>query len=168
MIEYLQQQRMRWLRLNQTKDRFLATLGHELRVPLNRAHLLMTSCLTDSSLPAATQHILREILETNELQQVIINDVLDMARIENRKLIISPHQIELAPLIKSTLNLIEDEAKQKDITINFNQDDQHIWVYVDASRIKQVFWNVIRNAIKFSPPPPEKVSIFKSRPMTKR
>lgn len=135
------------------KDEFLATVSHELRTPLNAilgwAHLLQSSSLD----PSVYSSGLAAITSSAKNQVQIINDLLDSERIVNGKMTLQPQTVSLADLLSTTLNTLAHAVSAKNIGVffTFSEDARRLFVYVDQQRLQQVFWNILSNAVKFSP-----------------
>ena len=133
------------------KDEFLATVSHELRTPLN-AILGWAAMLNRGGLAAETAHNAAEIIERNARAQAeIISDILDVSRIITGKLHIDPQTVELAPIIMATVETVYPAANAKAITLTVALDDAPGFVAADPDRLQQIIWNLVANAIKFTP-----------------
>ena len=138
---------------NIAKSQFLAIISHELRTPLN-VILGMTEGMQESVFGEVTsQHL--KALETiersgNHLLD-LINDVLDVAKIESGKIELNQSVTAIAPLCRSTLELIEQQAQAKEIQINTDIASDLPDMLLDQRRIKQVLINLLSNAVKFTP-----------------
>ncbi|MFL6274543.1 MAG: ATP-binding protein [Blastocatellia bacterium] len=136
---------------NRLKDEFLATVSHELRTPLN-AILGWASLLSRRSLDDQTTRNAASVIERNAQGQArIIEDILDVSRIITGKLRIEPEAVELAPIIRAAIDTISPAATAKAITITTALDRDANVVLGDADRLQQIVWNLISNAIKFTP-----------------
>jgi PAS domain S-box-containing protein len=138
-------------RANRMKDEFLATVSHEIRTPLNAilgwAHLLRTGQLTTSE----TQEAL-DIIERNTRDQArIIEDILDMSRIVSGKIALDFGPVELQSVIEAALATVRPAAEAKGIILDSELDSTTGPVLGDAGRLQQVVWNILSNAIKFTP-----------------
>jgi PAS domain S-box-containing protein len=135
---------------NRAKDEFLATLSHELRTPLNAivgwSHLLRTGQLDDAQRTRAV-----EVIDRNaKAQSQIVADVLDVSRIVMGKLRLDVHPVELATVIEEAIDTLRPAAAAKDIRIEAILDREGR-VSGDPDRLQQVVWNLVANAIKFTP-----------------
>jgi PAS domain S-box-containing protein len=136
---------------NRSKDEFLAMVSHELRSPLN-AILGYTRILR--SRPAERDAINKTaaILERNAKAQLqIIEDLLDSARIVGGKLRIEPSPVDLVPLLEAALDTVRTAAEAKGITLIAGFGPQPEEVLGDATRLQQIVWNLLANAVKFTP-----------------
>ena len=137
-------------RANRVKDAFLATLSHELRTPLN-AILGYTRMLRQAAIePERHQHAL-EVVErnANALRQMV-NDVLDVSGIVSGKLRLTMAPVDVAALVSDSVETVMPAATAKHIGIDVVAPEP-IRIAGDADRLRQVFWNVLSNAVKFTP-----------------
>jgi PAS domain S-box-containing protein len=133
------------------KDEFLATVSHELRTPLNAvvgwARLLRTGQLDSEG----TSHAL-EVIERNAgVQRQIIEDLLDVSRIITGKLLVASEPLELLLVIHAAIDVIRPAAAAKDIQLQTHIDAPEVVVRGDADRLQQIIWNLLANAVKFTP-----------------
>lgn len=136
---------------NRMKDEFFATLSHELRTPLN-AILGWANILRTNQLDAATQTQGLETIERNaRAQSKLINDLLDVSRILTGKLRLDLRPLELAGVLEDALNTVRPTSQAKSITIETSIDQTTGLISGDRDRLNQVFWNLLTNAIKFTP-----------------
>jgi signal transduction histidine kinase/DNA-binding response OmpR family regulator len=136
---------------NRIKDEFLATLSHELRTPLT-AMLGWTQLLRAGALDAnETSHGL-EIIERNVLSQAkLIDDLLDVSRIITGKLRLSVRPISMLSVIEAAIDVVRPGANAKGVAIETDLDSEASAVVGDPDRLQQVVWNLLVNAIKFTP-----------------
>ena len=136
---------------NRLKDDFLATLSHELRTPLN-AIVGWTQLLRA---PATTPDDFAEGLETIErnakVQSQLIDDLLDISRIISGKLRLDSQHIDLIEVIKAAVSSVAPSAEAKQVEIETTLESSALTVFGDGARLQQVFWNLLTNAIKFTP-----------------
>jgi PAS domain S-box-containing protein len=135
---------------NRAKEDFLATLSHELRTPLN-AMLGWTRLLRMGKLDAAGMVRALETIERNaHIQEQLIADILDVSRIVTCKLRLELRAIELAPVVESALDSVRPAAAAKGIELD--ADTSLVGTVLgDPDRLQQVVWNLVVNAIKFTP-----------------
>jgi signal transduction histidine kinase/ActR/RegA family two-component response regulator len=138
-------------RTGRMKDEFLATLSHELRTPLN-AIVGWCSLLQDGP---DDRDELKQGLETIErnarAQKRIIEDLLDMSRIISGKIRLEIHPFDLAEVVDAAVDTVRPAAEAKSIALQTVHEPRLGPVTGDASRLQQVFWNLLANAIKFTP-----------------
>jgi PAS domain S-box-containing protein len=137
-------------RMNVMKDEFLATLSHELRTPLN-AILGWSQVLGISDRKEDMQEGLEAIQRNARAQTQLIEDLLDMSRIISGKIRLDVQWIDLAPLVEASVNTVRPSAEAKEIRLRTILDPLAGPVTGDPARLQQVFWNLLTNAIKFTP-----------------
>lgn len=137
-------------RANRIKDDFLTVLSHELRSPLNPIlgwAQLMQSRRFDQT---KTAEALAIIERNARLQAQLINDLLDIAKILRGKLIMDPGPVDLVFVINSALDTVKTAAVAKAIQLHSTLSEVG-WVHGDPTRLQQIVWNLLNNAIKFTP-----------------
>ena len=138
-------------RVGRMKDEFLATLSHELRTPLN-AILGWTQVLRGD--PANTEDMeagLTTIERNARAQNAIIEDLLDMSRIVSGKVRLDVQPLDLDQVVKSAVESMRPAADAKSIRLQALIDPEARMISGDPNRLQQVFWNLLTNAIKFTP-----------------
>ena len=136
---------------NRLKDEFLATLSHELRTPLN-AILGWTTMLRDGHVrPRQVTRALDTIHRNATAQMQIVNDLLDVSRIVRGTLQLSPRLMPLGPLATLAVESMTPAAEAKGVSITFSAGSVPLYVWADPDRLQQVFWNLLANAVKFTP-----------------
>ncbi len=136
---------------NRLKDEFLATLSHELRTPLN-AVLGWSRLLRSGALDEGQQRKAVETIERNVLvQQEIIEDLLDVSRIVSGKMRLDLARIELAPVIEAAVDTLRPTALARGVRLETSLAPVFAVVLGDSARLQQVAWNLISNALKFTP-----------------
>jgi PAS domain S-box-containing protein len=133
------------------KDEFLATLSHELRTPLTSvlgwATLLRTGEVEETHIPRAI-----ETIERNARSQArLIDDLLDVSRIITGNLRLDLRPINLAPIVEAAIHALRPTAEAKNIQLKMEFDSESCLVKGDPNRLRQVIWNLLMNAIKFTP-----------------
>lgn len=139
---------------NRLKDEFLATMSHELRTPLNSI-LGMTEGLQEQvygSLNAKQLQCLDIVQSSGTHLLALINDILDLSKIEAGKLEVHQERISIAQLCQSTVSLIQEAASKKNITLTTHLSQQVSVLEGDEQRLRQALLNLLSNAIKFTPP----------------
>jgi PAS domain S-box-containing protein len=139
---------------NRLKDEFLATLSHELRNPLNvilgYAEVLLRSDEARSS--EFVKHT-AEILKRNALaQSQLVRDLLDLSRLRMRKLALKRETVSFLTIISNALETVKAEAAAREIELLVDAPAETIFVDADRLRLEQVVWNLLNNAVKFTPP----------------
>jgi CheY-like chemotaxis protein len=138
---------------NQLKDDFLATLSHELRNPLNvilgYSELLLRMPEIEES-PRLVK--MGEALKRNaQSQSQLINDLLDLSRLQRGKIALNHETVSLAAIIDSAVETVRADAAVKNIEIRSNVCEQLLLVDGDRLRLQQIAWNLLNNAVKFTP-----------------
>jgi signal transduction histidine kinase len=136
---------------NRAKDVFLATLSHEMRTPLN-AIVGWLSLLRHED--AETRHFqegLKVIERNTQAQMQLIDDLLDVSRIVSGKLRVDIRPCELTDVINVGVNAMRPAAEARGITLNVRLDPSASAAWCDSVRIQQVVWNLVSNAVKFTP-----------------
>ncbi|HWS55612.1 MAG TPA: ATP-binding protein [Pyrinomonadaceae bacterium] len=136
---------------NRLKDEFLATLSHELRTPLTAilgwAHMLRSGRLDEKSMTTAV-----EIIERNaRTQQQIVDDILDVSRVITGKLRVDAQPTDLRSVVEAAMDTVRPAAAAKNIRLAALYDPGAGPVMADAGRLQQVVWNLLANAVKFTP-----------------
>lgn len=137
-------------RANAAKDRFLAVLSHELRTPLNPVLMAASAMETDPRLPPEIRADISMIRRNVELEARLIDDLLDLTRIANGKVHLQRKIVDAHELLEQAIVVVQADCSsiQPALTLDFAAT-QHC-IDGDAARIQQVFWNLIRNAVKFT------------------
>jgi PAS domain S-box-containing protein len=136
---------------NRAKDQFLAMLSHELRTPLTPVLMTITQLRRD---PNLSDEVLRdlEMLQRNvELEALLIDDLLDLTRIAHGKLELHSDAVNVHTCIEHALSIVAADLTTKKLKVGryLQAVEHHCWA--DAARLQQVFWNLINNAVKFTP-----------------
>ncbi|MDP2182021.1 MAG: ATP-binding protein [Actinomycetota bacterium] len=140
---------------NVAKSRFLANMSHELRTPLGTtigfAQLLQEQLLGDLNLKQQEQ--VGYILESARHLLSLINDILDLSKIEAGKMELRPSQVRLADLLEGSLNMVREQCLRKGVALalELGPDAQAVLLTADERMLKQVMFNLLSNAMKFTP-----------------
>lgn len=137
---------------NKAKDEFLAALSHELRTPLSPVLMLSTVMEGDPALSEDVREQASIIRRNAELEARLIDDLLDLTRIARGKLKLVSAAVDLHRLLSETEEIVKSESLGKRVAVHFTKEASEYCVHGDSARLQQVFWNVIKNAIKFTPP----------------
>jgi len=136
---------------NRAKDEFLATLSHELRTPLS-AILIWARLLRSGRLDAEARARALEVIERNtKLQARLIEDLLEVSRIIAGKLRLEWTPVDLASTVDGAIDAVRAAADAKDITLELELERDLGPVRGDRNRLQQIVWNLVSNAIKFTP-----------------
>lgn len=137
-------------RASQLKDEFLATLSHELRTPLTAIYG-WTQILTVREVDPGTLKQGIAIIDRNvRAQMQLIDDLLDMSRIVSGKLLLDMRPVNLFEILQASLDTVAPAIEGKKLRLEVSFSDPVV-VNADASRLQQVFWNLLVNAVKFTP-----------------
>jgi signal transduction histidine kinase len=136
---------------NNAKDRFLAMLSHELRTPLNPILLWASAILEDEQTAPSLKEDIKMVRHNVEIEASLIDDLLDLARITGGKLQLHLQLSDAAALFRDALEMIKAESVRKQLEVRVELRAANHRAIVDRARIEQVFWNVLKNAQKFTP-----------------
>jgi PAS domain S-box-containing protein len=133
----------------EAKASFLANMSHEIRTPMNGVlgvmHLLNDEPLTDHG-----KQLLREAVGCGEMLSELLNDVLDFSKIEAGKLELNPEPLNPGHLIEGVASLIRGQAEAKGLKLIVDRSEAVGWVTADPVRLRQILFNLVGNAIKFT------------------
>jgi PAS domain S-box-containing protein len=138
---------------NQAKSEFLSSMSHELRSPLNA--ILGFAQLMDSGVPpptAAQKGSIKQILKAGWYLLELINEILDLALVESGKLSLSMEPVSLEEVLRDCQTMIEPQAGKRSVHMRFPHFTTPCFVEADRTRVKQVFVNLLTNAIKYNRP----------------
>ena len=136
---------------NSGKDAFIAALSHELRTPLNPILLLSSDWARDKSLPDNVRSDFATIRDNIELEARLIDDLLDLNRITRGKLTLQVETVDCIAALKRAIAMVEPDLKRKKIELVTQFKEARFEFPADATRLQQIFWNVLKNAAKFTP-----------------
>ncbi len=135
---------------NQLKDQFLATLSHELRTPLNAILGYARMLKTNSIAPEKRERAI-DIIERNAAaQHQLIEDLLDISRITRGQVRLEPAPVPIAAVLHEAVEGVKPAAEAKRVRLDVHIDPLAGVVTADATRLQQVFWNLLTNAVKFT------------------
>lgn len=138
---------------NQAKSEFLANMSHELRTPLN--HIIgFTELLHDDKAGetrAVRKEYLGDILQSSRHLLGLINEVLDMSKIEAGKMELDVNPVDVNDLLQYSLRMAGEKAKSQGITIQLENVTPYSMIYIDKQKVQQILFNLISNALKFTP-----------------
>ncbi len=136
---------------SRAKDRFLAVLSHELRTPLTPTLIAVSSMLESRPDPALLPDL--EMIRRNiELEARLIDDLLDLSRIVRGRLRLDPEVVDVHQIIRRAVEICRDEVLVAGLAVLTELKARHHHVRADHARIMQITWNLIHNAVKFTPP----------------
>ena len=141
-------------RTYQAKREFLSRVSHELRTPLNAVIGFSDLMRTDRSEPLTpTQRArLDRVVDGGQYLLRLVNDLLDVARLEVGELSVALSSVRLAPVLRNAIDLLETARAGRDVSIDVDEPPQQLFVMADPVRLKQVFVNILSNAIKYNRP----------------
>ena len=135
------------------KTRFLNNMSHDIRTPMNAIlgyAQLMEDELKGKELPETSEH-LEKLQQSGNLLLSIINNVLDMARIESGRMEIDENYGRIEDVLQTLFEIFDDEAKKKNIAFHYTMNVEHEHVLTDITKIKEIFVNILSNAMKYTP-----------------
>jgi signal transduction histidine kinase len=137
---------------NRAKDRFLAMLSHELRTPLTPILVSSLALSKDQKVPGRIRKELQNIARNVQLEARLIDDLLDISRINQGKLSLALETVDIDALLESALVICAESISAKRLVVHRELQATNSRLYGDPGRLQQVFWNLIKNAVKFTPP----------------
>jgi PAS domain S-box-containing protein len=137
---------------NEAKDRFLAVLSHELRTPLTPVLFALARLSAFPNLPEVAKPLVSLIRRNLEIETQLINDLLDMNRIAMGKLAYDMQPTDLHAVVRDAVGVLERSIEEHRITVRLSLDADETHVSGDAARLRQVFWNLLTNSLKFTDP----------------
>ena len=135
------------------KTRFLNNMSHDIRTPMNVIlgyAQLMEDELKGKDLPETSEH-LKKLQQSGSILLSIINNVLDMARIESGRMEIDENYARIEDIRQSLFEIFDDEAKKKNIAFHYKTNLEHEHVLTDITKVEEIFVNILSNAIKYTP-----------------
>jgi signal transduction histidine kinase len=136
---------------NAAKDRFLAVLSHELRTPLMPVLSAVSLLHRQRDLDEDTRSILEMVQRNVELEARLIDDLLDLTRIARGRVDLDRHPVELHTIIERAVEVCRPDLQVRKLQLDVETGCVKFVVAADAARLQQVFWNLLKNAIKFTP-----------------
>jgi PAS domain S-box-containing protein len=138
-------------RSNQQKEEFLATLSHELRNPLNAILGWADVLKRSADLPPQIAKGIDAIERNSKIQAHLIADLLDFAGIRFGKMRLETGRLNPCAAVRAAVEVVSGQAESKGVHLEVNLPDQELTVIADVARLQQIYWNLINNAIKFTP-----------------
>lgn len=136
---------------NRAKDHFLAVLSHELRTPLTPVLATASMLAADVNLSPALREGLDVIRRNTQMEARLIDDLLDMTRIARGQVELDRRPVELRTILERALEVCRPDLEARRLQLSLDLDQTRT-VHGDARRLEQVFWNLLNNAVKFTPP----------------
>jgi signal transduction histidine kinase len=134
-----------------TRDRFLSVASHELRNPITGI-LGWIEMLRTSSDPTIRAEALDWIEKSAKTQSILIEDLLDATRIREGKLTLRWEPLDLRDVVRNAINIVDNQARGRGVIMESKLPDQPVDLAGDRTRLQQVVWNLLGNAVKFTPP----------------
>jgi HAMP domain-containing protein/signal transduction histidine kinase/CheY-like chemotaxis protein len=138
-------------RSNLAKDQFLAMLSHELRTPLTPVLASALALESEPDLPKDIHESLQMIRRNVELEARLIDDLLDLTRIDRGKVQLNFEVVDAHTLLQNALDICQAEIDRKNLARALNLGARKVHMRADPARLQQIFWNLINNAVKFTP-----------------
>ena len=135
------------------KTRFLNNMSHDIRTPMNVIlgyAQLMENELNGKDVPETLEH-LEKLQQSGNLLLSIINNVLDMARIESGRMELDENYCRIEDVRKSLFAVFDEKARKKNIALHYTMNVEHEHVLTDVTKVKEIFVNILSNAIKYTP-----------------
>lgn len=135
------------------KTCFLNNMSHDIRTPMNAIlgyAQLMEDELKGKNLPETSEH-LEKLQQSGNLLLSIINNVLDMARIESGRMEIDENYARIEDIRQTLFEIFDDEAKKKNLALHYTINVEHEHILTDTTKVKEIFVNILSNAIKYTP-----------------
>jgi signal transduction histidine kinase/ActR/RegA family two-component response regulator len=132
------------------KDDFIAALSHELRTPLNPVLLIASEGSKNSVLPLEVRQDFELIAKNVRLEARLIDDLLDITRITHGKMSLELQSVQIDQVLTEALANVREELETKSIRLHLSREALNCAVVGDSARLQQVFWNVLKNAAKFT------------------
>jgi signal transduction histidine kinase/CheY-like chemotaxis protein len=148
--QQIQVQNMRLLEAAQLKSQFLATMSHELRTPMNAIIGFSQLLLRQQQLSDPQLDMVNRILNNGKHLLVLINDILDLSKIEAGRLELRPERFRITDLLAATVGELRSLADQKHLTLTLKPQLKNPDILNDSGRLRQVVVNLLSNAIKFT------------------
>lgn len=138
-------------RASQAKDHFLAVLSHELRTPLTPVLMVASAIAADPTISPELREDIAVIRRNVELEARLIDDLLDLTRISNGKLQIQSRCVDANELVAQAARIVGSDAASEQPSMRLQLAAERSQVRGDPARLQQIFWNLLRNAVKFTP-----------------
>ncbi|NOR51821.1 MAG: hypothetical protein GQ470_04300, partial [Gammaproteobacteria bacterium] len=150
LVDELELERIRAEEASRTKSEFLANMSHEIRTPMNGI-IGLTSIILEGNLSKENRHYAELLQSSSETLMGLINDVLDISKIEANKVDIAYQSVDLAKLINALMSLLKPGADAKEIGLETHLNDElPKSLMLDPLRLRQIVLNIVGNAIKFT------------------
>jgi signal transduction histidine kinase/HAMP domain-containing protein len=138
-------------RSNLAKDQFLAMLSHELRTPLTPVLASALALENEQDLPGGVHESMQIIRRNVELEARLIDDLLDLTRVSKGKVQLNFEVVDGHARLQNALQICQMDIEQKQLTLRLDLKARRFHLRADPARLQQIFWNLIKNAVKFTP-----------------
>jgi PAS domain S-box-containing protein len=148
----LQQKNAELEHASRMKSEFLANMSHELRTPLN-AIIGFSEVLRDGLLGDLTDQqrgFIGDIFSSGKHLLALINDILDLSKVEAGKMVLDCEPVQIAQMVANSLTIVREQAATRRIQLNTNVQGDLDWMEADPSKLKQIVYNLLTNAVKFA------------------
>ena len=150
-VDELAQANMALHQMNKLKSEFMATMSHELRTPLNSVIGFSEMLSTSDRLSEKERRYAANIQRSGKMLLGLINDILDLAKIESGKMEVRTEEFSIRDVIEGLLTMIRPIAEEKSIQIETSVDPEIPVLYQDPGKLQQILYNLLSNAVKFTP-----------------
>ena len=151
-IDALKNAQQTALDANRAKDNFLAALSHELRNPLSPAMLVASEEAANPELPKSVRSKFDVVLKNIEVEARLIDDLLDLTRVSSGKLTLHKRVVDVREIFTDALAGVRPDQLRKQLALTLDWSAEKNQVNGDHVRLRQIFWNLLKNAVKFTPP----------------
>ncbi len=135
---------------NRAKDKFLAMLSHELRTPLTPVVTSLINLRNDETLPERMRQPLEVIRRNVELEARLIDDLLDLTRVGSGKIQLNREVVDACSLLRNAVEICQPDIEAKGLSLDLVGPEEPVHVEADPARLQQIFWNLLKNAVKFT------------------
>lgn len=139
------------IQASRARDQFMAVLSHELRTPLTPVLGILSMLEEDPQTPSRIVPDLQMARRNVELEARLIDDLLDLTRIAKGRINLNMESLDVHALLESVKRICCPDSDAKNLSIQFDLQAKDHWIMADSARLHQVFWNILKNAVKFSP-----------------
>lgn len=151
MNHRLQEEVVKYEKASLAKTQFLSAMSHDIRTPLNAVMGMMEIARKKPDDPEYVRDCMNKGLHSGKQLLTLINDVLDISRIESGKLTLNPEELSLEDLMDDLTELVKQNIQKKDISLECSYDNlMHKYIYADRMRLSQIYMNLLTNAIKYT------------------
>ena len=138
---------------SKAKTQFLSAMSHDIRTPLNAVMGMMSIAQKKADDPAAVAECMDKGMHSGKQLMTLINDVLDISRIESGRFTLNPEKVDLTEVVHDLTEMLEPSIRQKNITLDCDFDSlPHKYVSADRTRLDQIYVNLLTNAVKYTEP----------------